>query len=95
VDLKAEWWAWRLRAFPHDVSGLEVDGIDVTSLDTFTAGCLEVYFNRGQLDPERMVVLEACVRDLHRVLPSLDRDAAEYFAGLAELCRRVLQQLSR
>jgi hypothetical protein len=95
MGLTDDWRAFQLRGFPAGVAGTEIDGVCVTTVDTFAAGCLETYFDRGRLDQQRIGVLEECVGDLHRVLPHLTGEPSEYFGKLAALCRGVLGAIGR
>ena len=95
MALLDDWKAWRERPFPSGVSTFDTGEIDMVSLDTFAAGCLDTYFECGRLDDQRIGVLEECVRDLHQALPRLSGEPSEYFAELAAFCRRVLAALGR
>ena len=90
-----DWKTWRKRPFPAGVYGLAIGDVDVVSVDTFAAGCLDTYFDGGRLDQQGLVVLEDCVRDLHGVLPLLSGEAFDYFDELAALCRGVLGIMGR
>jgi hypothetical protein len=90
MALVDDWNAWRACDFPAGLAGLEIDGVDVTSIDTFAAGCLDTYFDLGRLDERRTSVLEDCAQDLERILPRLTGEASVYFSQLAGLCLGVL-----
>jgi hypothetical protein len=86
---------WREHAqapFPGGLAGQEVAGICVTSLDTFTAGCIDTFISRaGSLDLWRAAVLGLCYRDLAVVVPELEGERWQYFGRLEQLARMVLE----
>ena len=92
-ELRRRWQAFLNHPFPEGMAGLEVDGICVTTVDSFAAGCISTLFSSGSLDLERVIVLESCLTDLHRVLPSLSGEAADYFSELASLARLALREV--
>ena len=94
MGLAEEWKSWRERPFPSQVPASSDLGFELRSLDTVAAGCLDTYFSRGRLDDERIQALERCVRDLDSLLPQVPAHSSEYFAALADLCRRVLGAVS-
>jgi hypothetical protein len=95
MALLDEWKAWRALPFPRDPSVSTDVGFELRSIDSAAAGCLDTYFARGRLDDERVRILEACVRDLHLLLPGLPSDTSRYFNELAALCRGVLGAVDR
>src|SRR5437016_12517320 len=86
-------WREHLSApFPKGAAGLEVAGICVTLLDSFTAGCIQTFLESdGALDRERVGILDSCRRDLTAVVPQLKGYAKEYFARLEILADMVLK----
>ena len=90
--IEARWREHREAAFPDGLAGKEVAGICVTSLDSYTAGCIETFAGRGgKLDLWRTAILGLCYRDLSVVVARLRGDQKHYFARLEELARMVLE----
>jgi hypothetical protein len=80
--------------FPEGLAGEEVAGICVTSLDTFTAGCIDTFVSsRGKLDLWRTAVLGLCYRNLAVVVSGLKGERRTYFARLEELAQLVLESV--
>jgi hypothetical protein len=90
-----DWKDWRDRPFPLDPPASSDLGVELRSIDTFAAGCLDTFSERGALDEQRIAVLERCLRDLHPLLSQVPESAGDYFAELAGLCRRVLGAVGR
>ena len=82
------------KPFPQNLAGKEFHGICVTTIDSFAAGCVSVFVDRGNLDPERRRVLENCLEDLDKVMPELQGPGEEYFQKLHELCSSVIEELN-
>ena len=86
------WDDWNAIPFPSDYGGRDVAGICLTTLDTFTAGCIDTFIaNNGRLDKRQIPVLEQCKSDLEVVVSCLDGAAQNYFNALLVLAKRVLQ----
>src|SRR5262249_46058024 len=65
AEIQSMWDAWRARPFPSEYAGKDVAGICVTSIDSFAAGCIDTFISRkGNLDEERISVLQTCKDDL-------------------------------
>jgi hypothetical protein len=93
-ELKVMWEEWQSIPFPSDYSGKDVEGICVTSLDTYAAGCVHTFiFHRSSFDPWRLSVLEKCKGELEIVLKKLDGGAKDYFGKLLELSEKVLSSV--
>jgi len=86
-------WREHVQApFPEGLAGQEVAGICITSLDTFTAGCIDTFISRaGNLDLWRTAVLGLCYRDLAMVVCELEGEDRQYFGRLEQLARMVLE----
>jgi hypothetical protein len=86
-----QWDAWTEGPFPSDALDIEIDGIDLTSLDTVSAGCISAFVgNRGELDQERIEILRNCTSDLEIALGMLAGDIKVYFTELSERSHKVL-----
>jgi hypothetical protein len=78
--------------FPNGVAGIEVAGICVTLLDSYTAGCIHSFLDSGgALDRKRVDILDSCCRVLAVVMPQLTGKAKEYFARLERLATLVIE----
>jgi hypothetical protein len=74
------WRAHRDRRFPPRLRGAEVADIDVVMLDSDTAGCVNAWLGGGgHLDPERMRILAACVKNLDAVLTVFTDGAEQHY----------------
>jgi len=72
-----------------------MEGEDLVSLDTFTAGCISsLLANRGSLD-DHSDALSRCFRGLTLVLPHLTGDAKNYYSRLHEMSRIALGRLGQ
>jgi hypothetical protein len=85
AEIERAWNAHYLRDFPRECAGREVDGVCLTSCDTFLAGCISYFVENGTLDAERTVIVARVCTDLERVVPRLSGDAQRYFADLLAL----------
>jgi len=85
AEIESAWNAHYFRGFPRECAGREVDGVCLTSCDTFLAGCISYFVENGTLDPERTNVVAKVCADLRRVMPRLSGDAREYFSELLSL----------
>nr|AAS92969.1 hypothetical protein [uncultured bacterium] len=90
-----DWKAWCDRPFPLDPPASSALGFELRSIDTFAAGCLDTFSERGTLDEPRIAVLERCLRDLRPLLPQVPESAGDYFNQFAELCGRALGAVGR
>ena len=95
-EIRRLWDDWKTIPFPPGFAGTEVDGICVTSTDTFAAGCIDTFVSsKGRLDEPQIEVLQRCRNELEIVVVTLDGNAPTYFNDLLVLCGRVLQSLGR
>ena len=85
AEIEGAWNAHYFRAFPRECAGAEVEGVCLTSCDTFLAGCISYFVENGRLEPERTVAVASVCADLERVLPRLSGEAHEYFSELLAL----------
>jgi hypothetical protein len=91
-DIRLMWDEWKGIPFPSDCGDKDVAGTCLTTLDTFTAGCIDTFIaNNGRLDKRQISVLERCKNDLEAVVSCLDGAAQNYFNALLVLAKRVLQ----
>lgn len=95
-EIKAMWDEWKSMPFPSDYSGKDVEGICVTSLDSYAAGCIHTFISRkGSLDAHRISILENCKKELEIVVQSLDGEGRSYFERLLKLSKKVLSSVRR
>lgn len=82
---------WEL-PFPEDLVGDNIGGIDITSLDTFTAGCIDVFLSKnGNLDKKRKYILENSQTELRVITSNVDVKAKSYFEKLLDVTNKVLE----
>lgn len=90
-DIEEEWHAFQSEPFPDSCAGLEVEGIELASLDTFVAGCIDSFMaGEGRLDPEGLSVLRQCSEELGIVVKNLGGEAKGYFERLRVLSVKAL-----
>jgi len=95
-ELRVMWNEWNSIPFPAEYAGKDVEGICVTSLDSYTVGCIDTFVTRkGSLDASRITVLEDCRKELEIVLNGLEGDARRYFEGLLQITEKVLSLAGR
>jgi hypothetical protein len=81
-------------AVPLRLVGKRVQGIEVTSLDTYAAGCIQTFIDRkGKLDLWRTAILGRCYRDISVVALSLKGREKAYYKRLMILTGLVLQMV--
>ena len=85
AEIERAWNEHYFRPFPHECTGQEVDGVCLTSCDTFLAGCISYFVENGALDSERKDVVASVCADLERAMPRLSGKAREYFSELLVL----------
>lgn len=94
MDIERSWSDFRSRPFPDDWVGEEIDGICVTSVDSFAAGCIDTFLSNGRtLESGRIEILHRCSTELRRILPQLDGQARDYFGHLDDLVTGVLNEV--
>ncbi len=93
-DIKLRWDDWRTLSFPSGISEVEINGIELASIDTFLAGCISVYMeNQGKLDQERIRILRNCTNELDGFLGHLGEDTKRYFQELSEISHQILDSV--
>jgi hypothetical protein len=95
-SIRKVWQDFLSRPFPDGCAGTEVEGIELSALDSFTAGCIDTFVaNDGQLDAERLLILKKNAEDLELVIPKLEGDAIDYFEQLQLVSNEVLRVVSK
>ena len=91
-DIEKSWNEFLVKPFPGGQAGIEIEGIELASLDTFAAGCIDTFIhNRGHLDQQQSSLLEDCVKDLDVIVTHLDGETKIYFEHLRSLAKQVLR----
>src|SRR5688500_3252541 len=85
AEIRAAWAEFRSLPFPSGCAGEEVEGVCLATTDTFLAGCVSYFIERGSLDAQRTSVVSRACADLERVLPQLPIHAHAYFSSLLSL----------
>jgi hypothetical protein len=88
--MQQDWFEFVAKPFPVGVAGVEIDGVELSELDSTAAGCIYHAVRFRSLDPERRRILQACSRDLERVLPKLTGAVEAYFRELHALAGKAL-----
>ena len=92
-ELQTLWKAHLAAGFPR-LSVAQVNAIDLAELDGAVAGCVSTFLDgNGQLDSQRVEVLERCRRDLLLVTLNFHRADREYFLRLYTMTCMVLDRL--
>lgn len=95
-NIQKIWREFASRPFPESCAGVEVRGIELASLDTFAAGCIDTFVsNNGRLDAEPISILKKCAEEIEVVVPMLDGEAMDYFEELQLLSHEVLRVVSK
>ena len=66
------------------VSGDGHEG-ELMTLDAVVAGCVTYYLEEGELDAQRVGILQDCLADLESLMLDLDSEAQPYFERLQQL----------
>jgi hypothetical protein len=85
AEIRAAWAEFHALPFPPGCAEAEVDGVCLATTDTFLAGCVSYFIERGSLDAQRASVASRACADLERVLPHLPTHAHPYFSLLLSL----------
>ena len=95
-EIKKLWCQHQSTPFPEGIAGDEIEGEDLVSLDSFTAGCISTFVGcSGSLDSERIKCLVECCAGLAKVLPRLTGEAKAYFTRLHKMSEFALQVLKK
>jgi hypothetical protein len=86
------WQEHSAAPYPKGLAGKLIASVDVTTLDTYVAGCVSTFLSReGNLDLWRTAILGLCYRELGQALPGLQGEGRTYFMRLDALARMVLE----
>ena len=94
MNISEMWILHSESRFPKGYGGRDVNGICVTSIDTYVSGCVSSYmrYDNKSIDVERHITLQNSKNDLEKVLPYLEEEAREYFERLYEMCCVILKE---
>jgi hypothetical protein len=93
-DIEKSWNEFLVKPFPGGQAGIEIEGIELASLDTFAAGCIDTFIhNRGHLDQQQTSILKDCAKEIDVVVTHLDGEAKIYFERLRSLAKQVLHSV--
>jgi hypothetical protein len=94
-DIEKIWRDFEAKPFPEGYAGVEVEGVELASLDTFASGCIDTFVrSKGRLDAGRVSVLKQCDKELGIVVKKLEGEAKDYFEQLHLLTDRVLRSVA-
>ncbi|RKS79591.1 hypothetical protein BZB76_1066 [Actinomadura pelletieri DSM 43383] len=84
-------WAEHLGApWPEELYRVDDRDGDVVEIDGAMAGCISTYVqDRGVLDAKRSRILQACARDLQKILPHLHGEGAQYIRRLIRMAELI------
>ena len=91
------WNEHRRKAFPEGCGGKDIQGIDLTLIDAYVAGCVHTFIVNGhqskyRLDEPEIAILGKCYRDLAIIQPFLpSEEVKEYFTGLETMAGLILE----
>jgi hypothetical protein len=99
VDEIARMWREQVRRpLPRNLPFREPHGSDLTSIDSSSAGCIDVFLKspgRFVRDKKRLTVLRKCYEDLSQRWSDLAADEKEYFGHLLEIVSEILMWHAR
>ena len=78
-------------AWPETLGPIEGE---LMMVDTVIAGCVQYFFEEGQLDTQRIGILQDTLSDLESLMPEVPEDAVGYFDRLRTLGSTILGSLS-
>lgn len=90
-------WQESLRyAFPREVNGATINGVDLTEVDSFSAGCISSFIDsKGTLDQNRVNILKSCISDLEKIILTLEGEAKRYFEKRLRLGKLVISAVEK
>ena len=90
-DIEEAWGEFQSGPFPEGCDGLEVQRIELASLDTFAAGCINAFVAGGsRLDSDLLTALRGCSEEPGIVVRNPGGEARSYFERLRLLTSNVL-----
>lgn len=92
-NIKSLWDEFSSQPFPDDIAGKEIEGVCLTTVDSFTVGCVSTFIQDKRLDSERVRILKDCLEDLEKVISELKDSNRNYFMKLQALGNAVLEEI--
>ncbi len=93
-ELQRLWGEHSAAIFPRGLAGMQVEGIDLASLDADITGCVATFARSGgTLDGEHIKALEVCHQNATKVAEGLSGEPRRYFERLRNLASVTLQYL--
>ena len=94
MNISELWIAHSESRFPSGYGGREVNGVCVTSVDSYVSGCVSTYVSKesNKIDLERFQILRHSKAQLEIVLPHMEGSAYEYFSRLHEMCDSIIEE---
>jgi hypothetical protein len=94
MNISELWIAHSLSQFPKGYGGRDVNGICVTSVDTYASGCISSYMRhkKKSIDIERYQILHQCKKEIELFLPYLEGEAFQYFNRVYEMCTLIIDE---
>jgi hypothetical protein len=81
--------------FPDNLSGEEIQGIDLVLLDCGTAGLIDKFISKnGQLNIDDFKILRQCITELQRVTRELQGQERLYFSTLLNIAHQTINFLT-
>lgn len=76
--------------FPDNLSGEEINGVDLVLLDSDTAGLIDKFIRHdSQLDTNGFYILRQCCIELELVEKEVQGQQKEYFMTLLNIARQI------
>lgn len=94
MNISELWIAHSESRFPSKYGGRDVNGVCVTSVDSYVSGCVSSYVSKesSEIDLERFQVLSSSKAKLELALPYIEESAYEYFSRLHEMCSLIINE---
>jgi len=94
TNIKEKYQNFLKLPFPEKLAGEEIFGIDLVSLDTFTAGLIDKYISRkGELSKSDFELLDKFNIELKSIIKELREVELAYFSFLSDLTNQVHSEL--
>ncbi|GEM_PF-797856 len=91
-----ELWSGHLgETFPEGLTGKDINGIDLVSLDSDIAGCVVTFIDDGNLNLYQTAALGLCFQNVSFVMSILNKEGRKYFGRLERLSELVLKAVAQ
>jgi hypothetical protein len=94
MDIAEIWIIHEQSQFPVGLGGKDINGVCVTSVDTYASGCISSYIKHDDklIDIEKYQILQKCKKEIEIILPALESESYIYFSRLYEMCKIIIQE---